>query len=142
MIDFDSAWRQTVARDFALRLERNIVTAIMGGAVTETAAEPTLTAEKVREAIALVAREALPGYPLLEIRASAYWPREHVGDEVYSYKGHRFWQWFFPTILRRPVPVTMERGRKIMRDRDPVLYQGRYLFCSLQQRREIERRST
>lgn len=41
-------------------------------------------------------------------------PREHIGDEVASFAGHRFWRWLWPIVFRRPFPPTMARGAAIM----------------------------
>lgn len=64
-----------------------------------------------------VQRPTWNGY---NITVDAHWPREYVGDEVYSYLGHPFWQW-----LRRKTGLgyglSMERGPKIMRDHDMLV---------------------
>lgn len=54
--------------------------------------------------------------------------KEHVGDAVYSYRGHRFWQWLWPIIFRKSMPPSMERGRQLMRG--PIYLAENKLFMT------------
>lgn len=83
-----------------------------------------------------------PGAPIfcgMNVMVDAHWPRDHVGDAVYSYLPHPFWRWLWRTVLRCDFPPSMERGHKIMRDRDPVVYRGRDIYCSPRQFEELQR---
>lgn len=84
----------------------------------------------------------MPGAPIfggMNVMVDVNWPRDHVADAVYSYLPHRFWLWMWRTILRREFPPSMERGHKIMQDRDPVIYLGRDIICSPRQFEELKR---
>lgn len=80
-----------------------------------------------------------PGAPIfggLNITVDAHWPRDHVADEVYPYRGHAFWQWLFGKMGRST--LSMERGRPMMRDRDMIVA-GRNVYCSPRQFHELQR---
>jgi len=76
-------------------------------------------------------------YGGLKVIIENHWPRECIGHEVYSYPGHPFWQW-----LRRTFGVgygvSMERGRPLMRDKDPMIYMGHTLICSPRHLQQIK----
>lgn len=74
----------------------------------------------------------------MKILVSDHWPRNHVGHEVYSYYGHPLYQWAYRLVMRRPVPPTMERGRRIIRDEDPVIYMGHTILCSPRQEQQLK----
>lgn len=81
-----------------------------------------------------------PGAPIfggLNLMVDAHWPRDHVGDEVYSFRGHPFWQWLL-RMVGIGYGLSMERGRRIMRDQDMIVA-GRNVYCSPRQFEELKR---
>lgn len=67
------------------------------------------------------------------------WPQDCVGHEVYSYLPHRFWRWLHRTVYGRDVPPVMMRWRRIMQDRDPMIYMGHTVICSPRQFQYLKR---
>lgn len=100
--------------------------------------ETGLTLQKLHAAVAQMKAFSVP----LPVRVfpSDFWPREHVGDTVYSYLPHPFWRWVWRTILRREFPLSMERGARIYQDKPMVMdrHTGA-VYCSHRQAAEINR---
>lgn len=98
----------------------------------------TLTLDKIH---AMMDRlKAMPPVPPpVTLWPSDHWPRDYVGDEVYSYRWHPFWQWL-ARVTRRAAPLSMERGRPIYHDKPMVMEKqtGR-VYCSHRQYHEVKR---
>lgn len=100
----------------------------------------TLTIEKLNAAIRQV--QALNVPPPITIWPSDFWPRDYVGDEVYPYRGHPFWQWLKRTT-GLGYGLTMERGGPIYQDKPMMMDRttGR-VYCSRRQAAELKRTIT
>lgn len=97
----------------------------------------TLTMDKLNDMIRQV-RALPPVPPPVTIWPSDFWPRDYVGDEVYPYRGHWFWQW-----LRGRFGIgyglTMERGRRIYQDKPMVMNrQTGSVYCSRRQAHQLK----
>lgn len=73
----------------------------------------------------------------MNVIASPHLPREHIGDEVYSFVGHPLYCWVYQFLFGREPAPTWHQSQPIYGE--PKMYMsGGMLLCSPEQYKELQ----
>lgn len=119
MTDHFQTFYEAAAREVHRQIERQVMeAATFGQSTTRMCPAPeTLTIESLNRQI-LAMKAAAPLRPTWSgnyfVVPEEFLPRQHIGDAVYPYRGHRFWRWLW-ACFGREFPTTLERGYPLYR---------------------------